>query len=68
MNKVKAFFIALRLFNYLWGEALLVAAYLYNRIFYKLLGYKIPFEIYYGHIAYIDYLISWGFIVYYNIN
>lgn len=68
MNKVRAFLIASGLPNYLWGEALLAAAYLYNRTPHKSLGYKTPFEIYYGHIAYTDHLTSWGSIVYYNTN
>jgi len=67
-NKVRALLIQSNSPNYLWGEALLSAAYLYNRTPHKALGYKTPFEIYYNIKPNITNIRAWGSIVYYHTN
>ncbi len=54
--------------NYLWGEALLAATYIYNRTPHKTLGYKTPYELFYNIKPNIKNIKSWGSIVYYHSN
>jgi len=48
MTKVQALFFQARLPNYLWGEALETAVFLYNRTPYSTLNGKTPYKIKYG--------------------
>jgi len=44
----------------LWGEAVLTANYLRNRLPSHVLGWKTPYEVFYSRPARIDHLCVWG--------
>jgi hypothetical protein len=54
--------------NYLWGEALLAATYLYNRTPHKALGFKTPYEVYFDIKPNISNIRTWGSQAYYHTN
>ena len=67
-NKVRSMLIQSNSPNYLWGEALNAATYLYNRTPHKSLGYKTPYEVYYGIKPNISNIRTWGSQAYYHTN
>ena len=48
LNKLRSLLIYSKANQYLWGEALLAAVYLYNRTPHRSLEFKTPYEIYKG--------------------
>jgi hypothetical protein len=59
-NKVRSMLIQSNSPNYLWGEALLAATYLYNRTPHKALGFKTPYEVYFDIKPNISNIRTWG--------
>jgi hypothetical protein len=71
MNKVRAILANSKAPNYLWGEALLAATYLYNRTPHSALGFRTPYELYYNikpDTSIYNNLYTWGSTAYYTIN
>ena len=68
MAKVRALLLESNVFMYLWGEAVLVIVYIYNRILYSSLGFKTLYEVVYNTKLNIDNIRIWGSIVYYKIK
>jgi len=68
LNKLRSLLIYSKVNQYLWGEALLSAVYLYNRTSYRSLEFKTPYEIYKGKPPTINHIKIWGSIAYYHTN
>lgn len=69
INKVRSLLLDANLPDYLWGEALLAAVYVYNRVPHRSLHYQTPYELYHnGRKGDINHLKRWGSLVYYNDN
>jgi Reverse transcriptase (RNA-dependent DNA polymerase)/gag-polypeptide of LTR copia-type/Integrase core domain/GAG-pre-integrase domain len=66
INKVRCLLFNANLPNYFWGEALLVATYLYNRSPHNKLNYKTPYEAKYNKKPNITNIRTFGSIIYYK--
>ena len=67
-NKVRCLLIQSYSPNFLWGEALLSAVFIYNRTPHKSLGFKTPYEIYNNVLPNTKNIRVWGSICYYHTN
>lgn len=68
MNKVRALLLGSNSPNYMWGEALIAAVYIYNRTPHSSLNKRSPYEIYYGYKPNIYTIKTWGSLAYYHTN
>jgi transposase InsO family protein len=68
LNKLRSLLIYSKTSQFLWGEALLAAVYIYNRTPHRALQFKTPYEIYKGVSPKIDHIKIWGSIAYYHTN
>ena len=68
LNKLRSLLIYSEANQNLQGKALLAAIYIYNRIPYRSLDFKTPYELYKGQPPKIDYIKIWGSIAYYYTN
>jgi hypothetical protein len=66
LNKARALLYNANLPQYLWGEAILTAVYLYNRTPHSAISYKTPYEIMYKRKPNISNIYTFGSITYYK--
>ena len=66
--KVRAVLLQSNTLIYLWGEAVLAIAYIYNRTPHSSLGFKTPYEVAFNIKPNIDNIKIWGLIIYYKIK
>ena len=68
LNKVRCLLFNANLPKYLWGEAVLVATYLYNRTPHSKLDYKTPYELKYNQKPNISNIRTFGSIAFYKLK
>ena len=66
LNKVRCLLNTANLPNYMWGEAVIIATYLYNRTPHSVINYKTPYKLRYNKIPDITYIKTFGSIYFYK--